>query len=210
MDLPTPLDPRGRVTASSAPGAVAPGVLALQGSVAPHCAHFRSLGHDVAEVRLPRQLEGVTHLVIPGGESTTLAKLLRFYELWDPIATRAREGSLAIFGTCAGAILLGRTSPTPPPRFGLLDIEIDRNAYGRQIDSFVAPVDSDEFDDLEGVFIRAPRIRACGPDVEVLARLRSADGSTEPVLVACGRLMAATFHPELTRSDSVHSRFLQR
>lgn len=183
---------------------VKPGVLALQGSVEPHAAHLRQLGHEAVAVRLPSQLDDVTHLIVPGGESTTIAKLLEFYELWDPIATRARDGSLAVFGTCAGTILIGRESDERPRRMDLLDLDVDRNAFGRQVDSFVAPLESERFPELEGVFIRAPRIREVGPAVEVLATWES-----EPVLVTCARILAATFHPELTGSTDVHDFFLQ-
>ena len=183
------------------------GVLALQGSVEPHLHALERLGHDPVEVRRPEQLEGLTHLIIPGGESTTVVKLLELYGLWDPIEGRGRAGDLAIFGTCAGAIVLGREHEVRPERMGLIDITVDRNAYGRQIDSFVSAIEVDpSIDDgtFEGVFIRAPKFSDPGPDVEVWGKL---DG--EPVLARQGRMLAATFHPELGRSTAIHERFLE-
>jgi len=146
-------------------------------------------------VRLPEELDGLDGLVIPGGESTTIMRLARIYGLDEAI----RRFPGAIFGTCAGMIVLDRE------HLGLADLEVDRNAYGRQVWSFEAEVEL-EGDDLplHGVFIRAPRIREAGPDVEVLGVL---DG--EPVLVRDGRLLLAAFHPELTDDPRVHELFLE-
>jgi pyridoxal 5'-phosphate synthase pdxT subunit len=171
------------------------GVLALQGAFREHAAALRKLGADVAEVRLPEDLEGLDGLVIPGGESTTIVRLAGLYGLDQAI----RRYSGAIFGTCAGMIVLDRE------HWDVADLVVDRNAFGRQVRSFEADVDlaQDEIP-LRGVFIRAPRIRETGPDVEVLGEL---DG--EPVLVRDGRFLLASFHPELTDDLRVHELFLQ-
>src|SRR6185503_1558010 len=179
------------------------GVLALQGASEPHRAAFERLGVETREVRAPRDLEGLTHLVLPGGESTTLHHLLTLFGLWDPLAARHRAGELALFGTCAGAILLGRSAGERPPTLGLLDAELERNAYGRQIDSFTRPVELADRT-FPAVFIRAPRFTAVGPDVRVLAR----DGD-QPVALEAPSLLATSFHPELTDDPWFHRRFLE-
>jgi len=171
------------------------GVLALQGAFREHAKTLRRLGAEVVEVRLPEELEGLDGLVIPGGESTTIMKLARIYGLDEAI----RRFRGAILGTCAGMIVLDRD------HLALADLEVDRNAFGRQVQSFEADVELDgEPEPLRGVFIRAPRIRETGPGVEVLGEL---DG--EPVLVRDGRLLLASFHPELTDDPRVHERFLE-
>jgi 5'-phosphate synthase pdxT subunit len=171
------------------------GVLALQGAFREHERALRAAGADVVEVRLPEQIEGLDGLVIPGGESTTITRLAELYGLDEAI--RAFTGP--VFGTCAGMILLDRA------HLGLADLEVDRNAYGRQVASFEAdvPLEGDE-QPFRGVFIRAPRVRDVGPDVEVLAEL---DG--EPVLLRDGRVLVAAFHPELTDDPRIHERFLE-
>jgi 5'-phosphate synthase pdxT subunit len=171
------------------------GVLALQGAFREHALALRTLGAEVVEVRLPEELDGLDGLVLPGGESTTIMRLARIYGLDEAI--RSYRG--AILGTCAGMIVLDRV------HLGLADLEVDRNAYGRQVWSFEADFEL-EGDDLplRGVFIRAPRVRVLGDDVEVLAEL---DG--EPVLVRQGRLLLASFHPELTDDLRVHELFLE-
>jgi pyridoxal 5'-phosphate synthase pdxT subunit len=170
------------------------GVLALQGAFREHAQMLRRLGAEVVEVRLPEELEGLDGLVIPGGESTTMMRLAGLYGLDDAI----RRFRGAIFGTCAGMIVLDRE------HLGLADLEVDRNAYGRQVRSFEAEVElAGEGRTLHGVFIRAPRIRDVGADVELLGEL---DG--EPVLVRDGRLLLASFHPELTDDPRVHELFL--
>jgi pyridoxal 5'-phosphate synthase pdxT subunit len=184
------------------------GVLALQGASEPHREAFARLGLAAAAVRSPRELEGLTHLVLPGGESTTLQHLLALFGLWEPLAARHRAGTLALFGTCAGAILLARHAGVRPPTLGLLDAEIERNAYGRQVDSSaraveLAPGDGQPPRPFPAVFIRAPRFVAPGPDVRVLAR----DGADAVALEAPG-LLATTFHPELTPDPWFHERFL--
>jgi 5'-phosphate synthase pdxT subunit len=170
------------------------GVLALQGNFREHVAMLRRLGADVVEVRKAEQLDGLDGLVVPGGESTTFMRLMRLYGLDEAVRTFAGP----IFGTCAGMIVLDRN------HLGLMDIEVERNAYGRQVASFEADLRvGDDERPLRGVFIRAPRVRDVGPDVEVLAEH---DG--EPVLVREGRFLVASFHPELTDDTRVHERFL--
>lgn len=171
------------------------GVLALQGAFREHVWVLRRLGADVVEVRLPEDLAGLDGLVIPGGESTTIMQLARLYGL--DVAIRAFRAP--ILGTCAGMIVLDRE------HLGLADLEVDRNAYGRQVKSFEADVElAGDDEPLRGVFIRAPRIRELGGDVEVLGEL---DG--EPVLVREGALLLASFHPELTDDPRVHELFLE-
>jgi pyridoxal 5'-phosphate synthase pdxT subunit len=170
------------------------GVLAVQGNFREHVTMLRRLGADAVEVRLPEQLEGLDGLVIPGGESTTFMRLMRLYGL-DEAVQRFRG---PVFGTCAGMIVLDRA------HLGLVDILVDRNAYGRQVASFEADLDlAGETEPLRGVFIRAPRLREAGSEVEVLAER---DG--EPVLLREGRFIVASFHPELTDDTRVHERFL--
>jgi len=170
------------------------GVLALQGAFREHAAALRKLGADVEEVRLPEELDGLDGLVIPGGESTTIMRLAELYGL--DRAIRSYAG--AVFGTCAGMIVLDRE------HLDVADLVVDRNAFGRQVRSFEADVDlTGDAIPLHGVFIRAPRIRSLGEGVEVLGEL---DG--EPVLVRDGRLLLASFHPELTDDRRVHEQFL--
>ena len=171
------------------------GVLAVQGNFREHAAMLRRLGADPVEVRKPEQLDGLDGLIVPGGESTAIRRLMRVYELEGPVA--AFPGPL--FGTCAGMILFDRE------HLGLLDIGVRRNGYGRQVASFEADVDLQGDDEpVRGVFIRAPRVEEIGEDVEVVGRLRE-----EPVLVREGRIMAASFHPELTDDTRIHERFLE-
>jgi 5'-phosphate synthase pdxT subunit len=175
------------------------GVLALQGDFAAHVAAFRDLGLPAREVRRTHELEGLSGLLIPGGESTTLLNLMAD-EPWPDAVRRFHEGGGVVAGTCAGAILLSRDVRPRQPSLALLDAVIARNAFGRQVDSFEATVDVPALGEpLRGVFIRAPRFLALWPDVEVLGRLEG-----EPVLVRQDRVVAATFHPELTRSRALH------
>jgi pyridoxal 5'-phosphate synthase pdxT subunit len=171
------------------------GVLAVQGNFREHIAAFRRPGVEAVEVRKPEELEGLDGLVIPGGESTAISRLMRLYGLEEAI--RSFQG--AVFGTCAGMILLDRE------HLGLVDLDTERNAYGRQVASFEADLDlADGGPPLRGVFIRAPRVERPGPEVEVLAEL---DG--EAVLLREGRYLVASFHPELTDDLRVHERFLE-
>jgi len=175
------------------------GVLALQGGFAAHAAAFRDIGVPVREVRRVAELEGLAGIVIPGGESTTLLNLMRD-EPWFDGLRRLHDSGAVVAGTCAGAILLSREVRPRQPSLALLDAVIERNAWGRQVDSFEARVDAPALGGpMDAVFIRAPRFRALFPDVEVLARYAG-----EPVLVRQGRVVACTFHPELTRSRGLH------
>ena len=171
------------------------GVLALQGNFREHAAMLRALGADVIEVRKPEQLEGLDGLVIPGGESTAITRLMQLYGIDE--ALRRFEG--AVFGTCAGMILLDRE------HLGLVDLVAERNAYGRQVASFEADLElSGDAEPLRGVFIRAPQVRDAGSEVEVLA-----EHEGRPVLLRQGRFLVASFHPELTDDTRVHERFLE-
>ena len=180
------------------------GVLALQGDFE---AHFKSLvrvGAEAVEVRTEQDLASVDALVIPGGESTTMLKLLHSEKLFEPIRRFGQQKS--IFGTCAGAILLARHVSNPQQEsFGLMDIEVERNAYGRQLDSRIVKLNGEGVDGIEAVFIRAPIIRATGPGVRVIARYQDT-----AVLAEEGRHMVATFHPELTADPRIHQMFLNK
>lgn len=193
------------------------GVLALQGAFARHVAALSSLGADAIEVRRPAHLDEVDALVLPGGESGTMSMLLERSELFDPIAKRLADGMPA-FGTCAGMILLstevldGRADQRS---FGVIDLSVRRNAYGRQVDSFDAAVRleghgwQDPDVPFDASFIRAPAVERVGDDVEVLARV-----GDRPVLCTSGPVMVAAFHPELPAPDGtsdlrIHRRFLQ-
>lgn len=186
------------------------GVLALQGAFREHRRMLEQLGTRVREVRLPADLHGLSGLVIPGGESTTMGKLMLDYGLQGPIQGFHAAGG-AIFGTCAGAILLSRTVLGAPPQFGhqpsleLMDITVQRNAFGRQVDSFQTDLVVTGLDDaFPAMFIRAPVIGAVGDEVEVLARQ-----GEQVVLARQGRLLASSFHPELTRDTRIHGLFLK-
>jgi pyridoxal 5'-phosphate synthase pdxT subunit len=170
------------------------GVLAVQGNFREHAAMLRRLAAEVVEVRKPEQLEGLDGLVVPGGESTTFMRLMRLYGLDEAV----REFAGPILGTCAGMIVLDRN------HLGLVDIEVERNAYGRQVASFEADLAlAGDERPLRGVFIRAPRLHESGPDVEMLAEYGG-----EPVLLRQGRFLVAAFHPELTEDTRVHELFL--
>lgn len=178
------------------------GVLALQGAVREHVAAIRDVGAEPVEVRLPRDLVDLDALVLPGGESTTMRKLIDIYGLREPIESLARGGA-PMLGTCAGMILLAeRIADGDEPVFGLLDIEVRRNGYGRQLDSFEADLAVPSLGDdvLHGVFIRAPLVSDVGPRAEVLAR----DPDGRPVAVRQGRVLATAFHPELTGDRRIH------
>ncbi len=183
------------------------GLLALQGAFAAHGRSLGARGVACREVRTPSDLEGVTGLVLPGGESTTMLRLLG--EVEAPLRA-AIEGGVPVLATCAGVILVAREVQGPPQRsLGLLDVSVVRNAYGRQIDSSVVELEVTDSgllgtDRIEGVFIRAPRITAFGPGVEVLARRAS-----DPVLVRQGAILAATFHPELSGGSPVEDLFVR-
>ena len=179
------------------------GVLAMQGDFQAHERALTRAGAEVVEVRSAADLDGVEGLVIPGGESTTMMKLLQEEKLLDPLREFGRDRP--IFGTCAGAIVLARgVTNSPQASLGLMDMDVERNAYGRQLDSRIAHFKSERIEgDLEAVFIRAPIIRRVGGDAHVLASYQG-----DPVLVEQGRHLAATFHPELTEDSRVHLMFL--
>jgi pyridoxal 5'-phosphate synthase pdxT subunit len=181
-------------------------VLALQGDFEAHRRKLAAMGIDSFEARRPEQIENAAGLIIPGGESTTIWK---FFESapWEEAIRRFAASGRPVFGTCAGAIVLASEVRNPSQKsLGLLDIAVERNAYGRQVDSFVGQVDAPALGgEIPAVFIRAPRIRGVGPGVEVLATLNG-----EPVLVRRGNVTAATFHPELTGDNRVHEAALER
>lgn len=182
------------------------GILAIQGDVEAHARALGRVGAEARPVLREKDLDGLSGLVLPGGESTTIAKGLDRLALWEPLRAFARAGN-PVLGTCAGAILLAREVENHPvPTLGLLDCRALRNAYGTQVDSFAAPVDPDAAEGLAGlrcVFIRAPELRDPGRGVSVLARVEG-----RPVLVRQGNLLAATFHPELTEDPRIHGLLL--
>jgi len=189
------------------PAARRVGVLALQGDFREHRERLAALGAHASEVRRPEQLDGLDALVIPGGESTTIGKLALQYGIVDALRARAAAG-MAVWGTCAGAIFIAREVPNHPhPLAALMDIAVERNAFGRQVDSFEVDLDVPALSGppFHGVFIRAPKITRVGPAVEVIATL--ADGSV--VAAREGRMLATSFHPELTSDDRFHAFFLR-
>ena len=177
-------------------------MLAVQGAVREHVNAIREIGAQPIEVRLPRDLVDLDALILPGGESTTMRKLIDAYGLREPILSLARAGA-PMLGTCAGMILLAdRIADGDEPVFGILDIEVRRNGYGRQLDSFEAALHVPALgtEPLHGVFIRAPLVTDVGPRAEVLAR----DPDGHPVAVRQGRVLATAFHPELTGDRRLH------
>ena len=182
------------------------GVLAVQGDFAEHSAVLKQFGVAAREVRLPRQLDGLDGLIIPGGESTTLGRLMSIYQLREPIGRMARQGR-SIWGTCAGMIMMAREiAEADPVPLQLMDIGVHRNAFGRQIDSFEQDLEVEGLDppEFHAVFIRAPVVTRVGLDAKVLATL--SDG--QPVAVQQGQLLATAFHPELTGDNRFHRYFL--
>lgn len=182
------------------------GVLALQGAFIEHKKILESLGAQVTEVRLPEHLDALDALIIPGGESTAIGKLAVTYGLLDPIRAFAQEKP--VWGTCAGMIMLARDIGRDQPLIGVMDISVDRNAFGRQVDSFEADLDVAELgpQPFRGIFIRAPLVTGVKNGVQVLARLP--DGGI--VAVRQGRWLATAFHPELTRDPRFHRYFLEK
>jgi len=185
------------------------GVLALQGDFREHIAMLRSIEVDTYEVRTPKDLERCDALIIPGGESTTIGKLATRYGLIEPIRQRCADG-MPVFGTCAGMIFLATaTTEGFQPQLGVLDAAVERNAFGRQVDSFEADLTVSGLDDtMHAVFIRAPWIDKIGDDVEVLASVTEPGGAVHPVLVRQGRILASSFHPELTGDTRLHQLFV--
>lgn len=181
------------------------GVLALQGDFREHGRALTQIGATTVEVRTAEQLADIDCLVIPGGESTTIAKLARIYEMVEPVRERARSG-MPVFGTCAGMIVLAERVVEGEPLFALMDIGVERNAYGRQVDSFETDLDVSGIDHrVRGVFIRAPRITDVGPNVRVLAEHEGA-----PVVLEQDNLLVASFHPELVGETSLHRYLLDK
>lgn len=186
-------------------------MLALQGDFEAHRQALERAGAEAVEVRCALELEGIDGLILPGGESTTMLKLLRDEQLFEPVTAFGRRRP--IFGTCAGAILLAAEVTNPPQEsLGLMDLCVERNAYGRQLDSHVARLAPQEAfareagpGEVEAVFIRAPRIRRAGPGVQVYLYHRG-----DPVLVTQGPHLAATFHPELSADGRIHRWFVTR
>ncbi len=179
------------------------GVLALQGDFREHARVFAELGASPIEVRTPEDLSSVDCLAIPGGESTTISKLARSAGLVEPVIERANAG-MPILGTCAGMIVMAERVTGLEPLFPLVDVTVERNAYGRQVDSFEADLDVEGVDHpVRGVFIRAPIVRDIGPDVRVLARLEDA-----PVVLEQENLVVASFHPELVGETRLHAYLL--
>jgi 5'-phosphate synthase pdxT subunit len=178
------------------------GVLAVQGAVREHLEAIREIGAEPVTVRLPHDLEGLDALILPGGESTTMRRFIERYGLREPILAMAGRGA-PMLGTCAGMILLaGRLTDGDEPVLGLLDVAVERNAYGRQLDSYEADVDLPAIgaEPLHGVFIRAPVVVEAGPGVEVLAR----DAGGRIIAVRQGKVLATAFHPELTGDRRLH------
>lgn len=184
------------------------GVLALQGAFSEHLDVLAKLNIETRKVKKTEHLEGLAGLIIPGGESTTLGRLMTKYELFDPIKDLVQRGRLALFGTCAGMIIAAsEVVGYDQPRLGVIDIAVRRNAYGRQIDSFEADLEVPAIGGppVRAVFIRAPYIEMVGPGVEVLAEH---DG--HPVMARTERVLVASFHPELTTDYRVHEYFVQQ
>jgi 5'-phosphate synthase pdxT subunit len=183
------------------------GVLAIQGDFQEHRQMLERLGVEVSEIRLPHQLDGIDGLIIPGGESTTIVQLIDIYHFRDVLREKIR-GGLPVWGTCAGLIVISdKLSDHRPEPLHIMDIEVSRNAFGRQLDSFEADI---EFDEIEGppfhcVFIRAPGVDKMGEDVKVLAKLE--DG--RPIAVRQGTMLATSFHPELTDDTRIHDLFIK-
>lgn len=183
------------------------GALALQGDFREHLAVVTRLGYDGIEVRTDDELATVDALIIPGGESTTIGRLATIYGLMDPIRARVAEG-MPTLGTCAGLIFLASgTMGAEQPQLGVLDVIVERNAFGRQVDSFEADLEVDGLDaPMRAVFIRAPWIEKVGSAVDVLASVEDpGGGGVHPVVVRQDRILAVSFHPELTDDDRLHA-----
>lgn len=186
------------------------GVLALQGDFREHITMVRGLGAEAVEVRTAAELDGVSALIIPGGESTTIGRLARIYGLIEPLRRRIQLG-MPVLGTCAGMIFLAAATTGPDqPQLGVLDVVVARNAFGRQVDSFESDLDVTGLaTPMRAVFIRAPWIHKVGADVEVLTTV--VDPETDerrPVVVRQGRILATSFHPELTDDTRLHEMLL--
>lgn len=188
------------------------GVLALQGDVLEHRRHLESAGARTVAVRRRSELDSVDGLVLPGGESTAMSRLLDVYEMYEPVAQRIASG-MPVYGSCAGMILLASDvldTRRDATWFSAIDMTVRRNAFGRQVDSFETDLVVDAFgpDPLRTVFIRAPWVESVGPDVRVLARVSASDGRDHVVAVRQGNALATSFHPEVTDDVRVHAYFL--
>ena len=181
------------------------GVLALQGAFREHCKILRRLGVEVVEVRLPEELENLDGLIIPGGESTTIGKLADWYGLMEPLKEAAK--SIPVWGTCAGLVFMAKEVGMQQPILAVMDMTVERNAFGRQVDSFEEDLEMEglEGGSFHGVFIRAPVITKVGTEIQVLSRLK--DGRI--VAARRGSLMVTAFHPELSSDDRIHRYFLR-
>ncbi len=188
------------------------GVLALQGDVLEHLRHLEEAGARAIRVRRRSELDAVDGLVLPGGESTAMSRLLDVYDMYDPVAERISSG-MPVFGSCAGMILLATDvldTRADATWFSAIDMTVRRNAFGRQVDSFETDLVVDPLgpEPLRTVFIRAPWVETVGPEVEVLARVRASDGRDHVVAVRQGDALATSFHPEVTTDVRVHRYFL--
>ncbi len=186
------------------------GVLALQGAFLEHVQVLKRLGVEAVEVRLPKDLEGCAGVIIPGGESTTIGKLAVHYQLMEPLRQMAQAGK-ALWGTCAGLIFMSKDVGRDQPLLGLMDVQVERNAFGRQVDSFEANLDVKDIDGgrpFHAIFIRAPLIESVGAGVKVLA---VAEKDNRAVIVAAQQrnLLVTSFHPELSNDDRFHRYFLK-
>jgi 5'-phosphate synthase pdxT subunit len=199
------------VTTGPVAGRPTIGVLAVQGDVREHVHTLAALGVEAVTVRRTSELEACDGLVVPGGESTTMAKLARTFDLFHPLQQRIKEG-MPVFGTCAGMIMLAdrvRDGVEGQETLGGLDITVRRNAVGRQVDSFEGELDFAGLEEpVHAVFIRAPWVEEVGPDVEVLARVEEGDATGRIVAVRQGPLMATSFHPEVGGDPRVHRLFV--
>ncbi|MGD8368178.1 MAG: pyridoxal 5'-phosphate synthase glutaminase subunit PdxT [Desulfobacterales bacterium] len=179
------------------------GLLGLQGAFQDHIPHLEAAGANWRVVRDAENLSAVDRLIIPGGESTVMARYLTRFSLTEPLKVRI-EGGMPVWGICAGAIVLAKTVDEKPGILGALPVAVRRNAYGRQVDSFQAPIDVPalSLSAFPAIFIRAPKIVSTGEDLEILSRV-----GDDPIFVRAGRVMATTFHPELTGSSAFHRFF---
>lgn len=187
------------------------GVLALQGDFREHLAVVTGLGQEGVEVRTPEELAAIDALIIPGGESTAIARLATIYGLMEPLRQRINDG-MPVLGTCAGMILMAAaTKRYDQPQLGVLDVVVERNAFGRQVDSFEADLDVKGLSaPVHAVFIRAPWIHKVGADVDVLAVVKDPHtGEEHPVFVRQGRILATSFHPELTDDTRIHELLME-
>ncbi len=180
------------------------GVLAIQGDFVRHVKSLESISVDAVEIRYSHQLSGLDGIIIPGGESTTFHIVLESDDLGQTLPHALSEG-LPAWGSCAGSIMLGYGEGRPP-RWNLINVETERNGYGRQVDSFVSPIEVSVFETVfNGVFIRAPRFIQVGEEVEILAKFKN-----EPVMVRQGSILATSFHPELTPDNRIHRYFVEQ